>query len=211
MEEHRLKPMKEGYDEKLFSEFYKATEGLRRKLSSEIDYRRFGIEYEDMVSWFTVKFIYVFNKYYGTMPNERLKGFIINALKTYKNRVLRYAYQAKFVDNPLEFVDSYENVDLIDESANKDSEELLEHLYLFMKTHLTEDAFQVFDIQLNPPPFIVERLNKMGIEKLNKIPPVLIADYLNFGTSMSAQKYVLAIRQEIREALKAIKQSGIKV
>ena len=66
MEENRLKPMTQGYDESLFNLIYDKTKHLRRKLASEIDHRRFGVTNEDIKSWFDVKLIYVFKKRLNT-------------------------------------------------------------------------------------------------------------------------------------------------
>ena len=93
METHRLKPMPTGYDEQLFNSLYKATEKLRNKLVYGIDNRRFGVEPAEIKSWFDVKFIYVFTKYYPKYSNpEVLKAHLINALQLFKYRILRKAY-----------------------------------------------------------------------------------------------------------------------
>lgn len=41
MENHRLKPMKENYNESLFNKIYKETTSLRKSLVYSIDHRRF--------------------------------------------------------------------------------------------------------------------------------------------------------------------------
>ena len=92
MEIHRLKPMKEGYSVQLFNDLYKQTSKLRKKLASQIDYRRYGVTPDIIESWFDDKFIYVFNKHFDNKDTDVLKGFIINSLQVFKYRVLRGAY-----------------------------------------------------------------------------------------------------------------------
>ena len=77
MEEHRLTTMKEGYDEKLFNDLYEKVKPLKRKLASTISTSKLGISYDDILSWFDIKFIFVFNKYFENKEPEVLKGFII--------------------------------------------------------------------------------------------------------------------------------------
>jgi hypothetical protein len=200
MEEHRLKPMG-AYDSNLFNELFKATEALRKKLASEVNCKRFGLEYSDMLSWFNIKFIFVFNKYVNEMPKERLKGFIINALRTYKNKILRYSYQNKFLNNPIELIETYELYEnMQDSDYTQKQSDMLEVTYKYMKMQLSNDAFQVFDIELSPPVYILERMKDR--EKLTKIPPQLIAEYLGYGNSAAAVKYISNLRQEIKGAIK---------
>jgi hypothetical protein len=42
-------------------------------------------------------------------------------------------------------------------------------------------------------------------EKLTKIPPSLIAEYLGYGNSAAAEKYIKGLKQEIKEVLKEAK------
>src|SRR5210317_15035 len=92
METHRLKPMREGYSPELFERLFNETKNLRKSLVYQIDCRRYGVTPDIMESWFEDKFIYVFNKYFDQHEPDILKGYIINALKIFKNRVLRKAY-----------------------------------------------------------------------------------------------------------------------
>ena len=207
MEENRLKPMKENYNRELFNQLFKDTEALRRKLASEIDCRRFGVEYSDIISWFNIKFIFVFNRYSGEMPNDRLKGFIINAIKNYKNKILRYSYQNKYLLNPVSFIESYEMFEGITEEygLSETQETFLNLTHKFMKMKLSGDAYQVFDLQLTPPPFIIERMKLMEKSNLNRIPPLLIAEFLGLGTSIAAERYINELRLEIKRATEEAK------
>ena len=62
MEHHRLKPMG-NYPVELFNSLYAQTHGLRRKLASQIDASKFGVDYQEVLSWFDVKFLFIFSKY----------------------------------------------------------------------------------------------------------------------------------------------------
>lgn len=203
MEEHRLKPMKEGYDQKLFNCIYKETAGLRKKLAFEIDARRFSVDYNEVLSWFDVKFIFVFNQYYGTIPDERLKGYIIRALQMFKFRILRVSYNQKSsIYNKTDIVDisQVENIVYEDET----SEELFLKIALdFLKKELSKDAYFLLELLLNPPHYILNRLSENNKIDLNKIPNTLLLEYLDLEeTSIS---YIDNLKKEIRKATRSCK------
>jgi hypothetical protein len=207
MEENRLRPMKDGHDA-LFKELFEKTEALRKKLAYEINANRFGLEYKDILSAFNIKFIYTFNRYVDEMPKDRLKGYIINSLRMYKKKIIMNSYQEKFQNNPIQFIESYNLEDdslLEDPAVTEYRNNLLELTYKFMKLHLSNDAYQVFEIDLNPPPFIIEKMKSLGKENLNKIPPLLVAQYLNLGTSQSAEKYIRELRQQVKGVIEIAK------
>ena len=95
MESHRLKPMVDGYDEKLFNKIYQDTELLRKKLTYQIDARKFGFDQNEIYSWFNVKLIFTFNRYYNESTPEILKAKIINSLQNFKNRIIKLSYSLK--------------------------------------------------------------------------------------------------------------------
>lgn len=198
MEENRLKPMIEGYDQKLFKEYYEKTAALRKKLASEIDHKRFGVDQAEIESWFTVKFIYVFNHYYET-KKETLLGHLIKAMQLFKYRVLRKAYTKEFSQSiiSLDEVD-YQNLDPEDPRENK---ELFKDLALsFMEKHLSENALDLLKIQLQPPPYILTQMQELEIKDLNKIPSSIIAEYYGLGNSNKGIRYIDRLRKEIKEA-----------
>jgi hypothetical protein len=203
MEEHRLQPMKEGYDERIFNQIYKDTNQLRKKLAYDIDARRFGVDYNEVLSWFDVKFIYTFNKYYGEMPNDRLKGYIINSLQTFKYRILRMSYSNKVVLNNTVDISDPKNSDLF-----KMEEESSDDLYLsialsYLKQQLSKDAFFLLELILNPPHYIIHKLNEGECNDLNKIPNSLIAEYLN--QEEITPSYIDNLKKEIRKATRNCK------
>lgn len=195
MEIHRLKPMKEGYDQDLFNRLYKETEGLRNLLTYQIDHRRYGVTQDIIKSWFDDKFIFVFNKYYGEITNDQLKGRIINALRTFKFRMLRKAYSKYNIYNNevrLEGEKNLINIIPIDDGISN-HQLFLELALIYLKKNLCDDSFLVLQVDLNPPPYI---LNKM-VNPKTKIPAKLIAEYLDLEPSRDSTLYINDLRSEV--------------
>jgi len=152
MEHHRLKPMGD-YPKELCEQLYKQTNGLRRKLASQIDARKYGVDYHEVLSWFDVKFLYIFTKYWQTQP-ERLLGYIISGLTTYKRKIMMNSYQAKWANyaNNQDIDEMWDNPikDEDNESAQR-REFYMDKLHEFMQNHLSDDAYLLLNIQLVPP------------------------------------------------------------
>lgn len=201
MEENRLKPMKEGYDPKLFSLMYTKTEGLRKKLASQIDCRRFGVDYQEILSWFDVKFIYAFNKYYDQKEENILLGHLIKSLQLFKCRILRSAYTTKNSQSIVDITElgNYENLISEEDNHNSNRDFFYDLCLEFMKNNLSENAYQLLHVQLSPPPFILKKLEEHGINNVNKIPSSIIADYFELGISNKAVEYVDILRREIKD------------
>ena len=195
MEIHRLLPMKEGYDQQLFNKLYKETEALRNLLTYQIDHRRYGVTQDIIKSWFDDKFIFVFNKYYGEINEGQLKGRIINALKTFKFRMLRKAYSKYNIYNNevrLEGEHNLINIIPIDNEIS-DHELFLELALKYLKKNLCDDAFLVLEIELNPPPYILQKLKSCK----TKIPAKLITEYLDLEPTRDSSLYINDLRSEI--------------
>ena len=203
MEIHRLKPMKD-YDSGTFNKIYKETEDLRTYLTNSIDARRFGVSSDIIKSYFDDKFIFVFNRYYGTMSDERLKGYIINSLKTFKLRMLRFVYQKSNMFN--DSISIGENEYLIniipDNNLSEEFEELLSLAKKFMKKRLSIDAALLFEIELNPPPYICYQMKSAN----TKIPAKLIAEYLDLEESQGSIDYINSLRKEINKTIGQAKE-----
>jgi len=195
MEIHRLLPMKEGYDEQLFNKLYKETEALRNLLTYQIDNRRYGVTQDIIKSWFDDKFIFVFNKYYGDIEEGQLKGRIINALKTFKFRMLRKAYSKyNIYNNEVRLEGEHNLINIIPIDNEISNHELFLELALkYLKKNLCDDAFLVLEIELNPPPFILDKLKSSK----TKIPAKLIAEYLDLEPTRDSSLYVNDLRSEV--------------
>ena len=81
---HRLKPMQENYDKETFDRMYKICKPVIRRLTKQIDNRRFNVTPDIISSYFWDKMLFVFNKYYGTCEEEHLKARILASLSTFK-------------------------------------------------------------------------------------------------------------------------------
>lgn len=208
MELHRLEEMKTGYDETLFNKLYKETKGLRRSLASQIDHRRYGVSPDIILSWFDDKFIFVFNKHADNKDPDVLKGFIINSLKTFKLRILRVAYQkeGEFYNSIVS--NDIEDFDILDTIPDHDPEEIHSIFYdtmmEFMKSHLTDNAYLVLQLKLNPPPYIISRLER----NTSRIPNELIIEFLNieYDDYADADNYIKILNKEINQAIKNAKE-----
>lgn len=193
-ESHRLKHMPQGYDKDLFNQIYKETRDLRHKLAFEIDSRKFGVDYKEVLSWFDVKFIYAFTRYYG---DERLKGYIINALRTFKMRIIKNSYQNKYTIH--NSIDISEVFDLSMEEEDTSQEGLLDQVKSYFKKRLSHEAYMIWDLELNPPPYILTRLPESKNGTLKKCPDDLLLDYLGLSEHPKAQQMLLGWRREIKD------------
>jgi len=208
MEEHRLTEMKPGYDEKLFNELYEKTTPLKRRLAGSISAGKLGVDYDEILSWFDVKFIYVFNKYFETKSPEVLKGFLLNSLSMFRNRILKVAYSEKnsVYRDTLE-LDEVNNLESLTYSEREPHTEFyLNKAMSFITEKISDDSLLVLQIDLDPPLYIKERMERMGKKVTNKIPSYLVADYLSLGKDKEAVNYINELRREYREATQLAKE-----
>ncbi len=205
MEIHRLTTMRSNYDPKLFNQLYQETQSLRISLANQIDHRRFGVSKDIILSWFDDKFIFVFNKHFTDKDPGILKGFLINSLKTFKFRILRKAYteKAEGILSTIELEGEKELINIIPISSEMDESNLfMEMVNKFMIEKLTDDAFLIFELELNPPPFIINRIK----EPNSHIPAKILAEYLDLGLSSKAIRYINELRKEIKLNTKKAKE-----
>lgn len=200
MEIHRLNSMHENHSEELFERIYKQTEGLRNKLSREINPRLFGVTSDIILSWFDDKFIHAYNKYlekYPDKPEGDMKGYIINSLQLFKYRVLRKGYQPN-VNNTidLEEVDYLINV-IPDESEIEEKELFVEMAFSFLQRRLSRDAFELLRVETNPPLFILSKLKNPN----SKIPIKLIVEYFELEFTKEVAEWIKNLRKEIKEGI----------
>lgn len=203
---HRLKEIS-NYDRKEFEKLYKAYTPLVKRLSKNIDHRRYDVTPDVIQSYFWDKFLYVYNKYKGEgYDYNRLRATLISALKTFKNKLLRNAYtkQAEFNQDLTSFEDIYEKgekewEDESDETEYK--EDLSQRFNEYMKDHLTEDEFILFRTELDPPPFFEERMK----ESHGKISILSLIDYFELPRDRKSAQYMSAMRNHIKEVLETAK------
>lgn len=197
MEEQRLRPMVENYNPQLFNTIYQKTEGLRRKLASGIDHRRFGVDNDEILSWFTVKFIFAYNKYVHQYDEDVLLGHMIKAMQFFKIRIIKAAYTVKYSQTIVEFVGN-ENLEVYD-PLNDHREYYYQKMVTFMKANLSDNAYMLLQLQLNPPPYIINRVKEKPKGGIHKIPDQLIAEYFDLGSCRKALKYIDSLEKEIEQ------------
>src|SRR5882757_109497 len=206
LEINRLKPMVDNYDPIKFKRLYAITENLRRKLASGIDHRRFGVTQEDIISWFSDKFIYAYNKYCNEIRDEEiLKGHLIKAMQFIKCRILRAAYQPKFSHPSIEFTP-----DLIDGNFHPYDDETKDHYYnalcKFLQERISDNAYMLFQLQLNPPMYVLHEMKMKGHDNIHKIPEEVICNYFNLGFDVDNIKLLKSLRKEINTNLDLAKE-----
>lgn len=193
---HRLKEMQE-YDHDLFNKLFKNMKPLMRKLAKGVDARRFNVTPDIILSYFHDKFIYVFNKYQGEYEEERLKATILSSLSTFKNRLLRSAYgeQAEYNQSLSKLEDLFDDSkELMDDSEEeKEKEERITALYNYMRKNLHPDAYLIFQIQLDPPPFIRSKMRSTT----GKISIVEILDFLELPRTKTNYDFISDLRKDI--------------
>lgn len=203
MEEHRLTEMPKDYDVEVFTSIYNDTKQLRRKLANNIDPSRYGVEREDILSWFDVKFIFIFTKYYGQVNNNILKGKIIQGLQFYKNRILRYSYTKKNSVNQTcdisEFfnIESHEVVQIVDFEDT-----FIDSIIPQMKSKLDSLAFQLFTIDYNPPLYILYRLEPSQYNR--KIPDYLLCEFMGISLSSTSKQELLNARKRYKKVIASL-------
>lgn len=205
MEIHRLTTMKDNYPVELFNKLYKETKSLRKSLSYQIDHRRYGVTQDVIESWFDDKFIFVFNKHFSDKDPDVLKGFLINSLRTFKMRILRKAYNCKgeFYGSCVTLDGEYDLINIIPDDNSNDNSSVFYNLAMeFMKEKLSDNAYLLFQIQIDPPPYIINRLEKSN----SRIPNKLISEFLNIDVTPEADKYISNLKKEINNAIKSAKE-----
>lgn len=206
LEINRLKPMVANYDPQKFQRIYDQTENLRKKLVSQIDHRRFGVDPEEILSWFTVKFIYAYNKYCEKYNEDILKGHMIRAMQFMKCRILRAAYQNKYSQSIVEYTPNQVKEDYIDPYEDETKDHYFRLLCDFLKERISDNAFMLFQLQLHPPIYVLHEMKLQGIENIHKIPDQIICNYYDLGFDFISVKYLKSLRKEINSALELAKE-----
>lgn len=203
---HRLKVMSEDYDKKLFNKLYKLVQPVIRNLVRGIDVNRLNTSPDILTSQFNDKMLFVFNKYYGTVEEEHLKANILRALSTYKNHLLKYAYSEKATFN--QNLESFE--DLFDDSKEDFSDELEEQekakvemwnlLKNYILDNLSPDAQLVWEVTLNPTPYI--EMNA----KYGRITNTLLVDFFDLPKTRDSVRYIGELKEEIQSVMEKAKK-----
>lgn len=203
---HRLKDFNQSYDVELFNKLYKNMKPLMRRLAKQVDAKRFNVTPDIILSYFSDKFVYVFNKYQAEYDEEHLKAALLSSLTTFKNRLLRNAYTEEATYNQqisnLEdlFDDSKELIDDSDEAILKEKQ--LKILYDYMKEKLDPDTYLLFEIQMDPPEYIKERLKTDN----SRISALLLLDFFELPRTKSNSNWIGEMRRDIEYWLERAKE-----
>ena len=202
MEIHRLTPMKSDYPVDLFNELHKETKQLRKTLSYQIDARRYGVTRDIIESWFDDKFLFVFNKHFQNMEREILKATLINSLRNFKMRILRKAYseEGEFYNTSVTLDGEFDLINTIRDDREFDDDNRSKLLDDYMRKHLSDNAYIIFRIQIDVPPYITSRLANNN----SRITNDLIIEYLdiNKGSYDKSIRYVKNLKKEINKYIK---------
>lgn len=212
MEEHRLKDLPEDYNPQLFNQLYKELIPLKRKLASNFDYSRFkGATYQDLLSFFDIKFIHTYNKYYCVkgLPPNLVRAHLIRALSNYRNRLLKVSYHEENLIKPISS-DDVENFDNLFEDKNlKDNRNIyLGLLYSFMQQRLNNPiAYDLFHIELYTPQALLPFVIMVGRNKI--IPTWVLCEYLDIPEDqvgiIDMNEYFTKCRIKIKRVLEEAK------
>lgn len=194
---HRLRQMPDNYNVQLFNKLYRICKPVIRNLVRQIDCRRFNLTPDIIHSYFVDKMLYVFSKYYGTCSDEHLQAKILLSLSTFKNKLLRAAYseeaEANLEMQKLEdlFDNDKELLDTAEEDRHK--EECLQQIEGYMKQHLSDDAFLVFKVLMDPPEFVkMYPGNGQG-----NITSVSIVKFFELPSNRSSIRFITELRRDI--------------
>lgn len=193
---HRLTGMPEDYDRELFAKLYRVTRKPIKNLVRGIDARRFNVTPDILASYFDDKFLFVFNKYYGTCSPEHLQARILTALSTYKNKLLRAAYgdKAEYNQGLTSLEDLFDNSkELEDDSEEvREKEEHMRMIEEYMRENLSPDAFLIFQLTMDPPEILVPTEDRG-----KRISNITFVDFFELPRTKSSVKFIADLRKDI--------------
>ena len=197
------------YDQKTFNTLYKVCSPLIRRLTKNIDARRLNISPDIVESFFWDKFLYIFNKYQAEQSYEHLKASLITGLKKYSYRLMRECYSKQS-----EFNQTLVSLDLLYDSSKEDEEgsisflededthnAMLDQLTMFLQERLTEDEFLIYELILDPPPFLQVRIE----ESRGKLSILHLIDYFEFPRNRRVYNYLNQMRNKVINTLEEAK------
>lgn len=193
---HRLTGMPEDYNRELFAKLYRVTRKPIKNLVRGIDARRFNVTPDILASYFDDKFLFVFNKYYGTCSPEHLQARILTALSTYKNKLLRAAYgdKAEYNQGLTSLEDLFDNSkELEDDSEEvREKEEHMRMIEEYMRENLSPDAFLIFQLTMDPPEILVPTEDRG-----KRISNITFVDFFELPRTKSSVKFIADLRKDI--------------
>lgn len=213
MEAHRLKEMPSDYDQIMFDELFKMTEGLRVKIAGEINGNPMGYDRDDILAELNVKFIHAFCRYYDEYFDDAdmLLAHIINSLRNYKNKLIRRVYYSQPAEMnkaviDIDGIDEPENI-FVDVTEDPTDKLMIKAAMEYMYENLNHEAMLVFEIDTYPPEYIIEKLyaTKHKNPNLNNIPAKYVAEYLGWDSD-NGTSYVLKLRRQYKLVMEMAKE-----
>ena len=193
---HRLTGMPEDYDRDMFARLYRVTRKPIRNLVRGIDARRFNVTPDILASYFDDKFLFVFNKYYGTCSEEHLQARILTALSTYKNKLLRAAYgeKAEYNQGLTSMEELFDNNKELEDDSDevREKEEHMRMIEEYMRENLSPDAFLIFQLTMDPPEILVPTEDRG-----KRIPNITFVDFFELPRTKSSVKFIADLRKDI--------------
>lgn len=193
---HRLTGMPEDYDRELFAKLYRVTRKPIKNLVRGIDARRFNVTPDILASYFDDKFLFVFNKYYGTCSPEHLQARILTALSTYKNKLLRAAYgdKAEYNQGLTSLEDLFDNSKELEDNSEevREKEEHMRMIEEYMRENLSPDAFLIFQLTMDPPEILVPTEDRG-----KRISNITFVDFFELPRTKSSVKFIADLRKDI--------------
>lgn len=170
-----------------------------RRLVKQIDARRYNVTEDVIFSYFEDKFLFVYNKYQDLYDEERLKATILSALSVFKNKLLRagYSQQADFNQELSSFEDVSESgKEWVDDTEEVEARrDIHERFHKYMMEHLTPDEYLVFVTQLDPPPYIKERMTQ------GRVTVEHLIDFFGLPRNKRSVNLITSYRHHIKEVL----------
>ena len=199
----RLKDLGD-YDIIEFNKLYKVCTPLIKRLTANIDNRRQNVSKDIVKSYFWDKFLYIYGKYHNQYEYEQLKASLLVGLKKYSYKLMRegYSMKAGFNQSLVSFEDLFDDSkeDIMDEP--NDSDYQLNLLNDFMRSRLTPDEYIIYQIILDPPPFIKVRMEE---ESKGKLSILQIIDFFEFERTRRVYRYLNDMKTKVLLTLKEAK------
>jgi len=159
---------------------------LIKSLASKVSYKKLGMTYDDVLSFYEEKLLKLFLKYYKGKERNDFKYLVIKSLKNLSTKFWVKETVIRIEDSELEFIIPY-----YDEPSSK---EVILNLFIeFAKTRLSKTEFTIFNICTWPPLYILNRLN----DSSKRIPSKLILEYFD----KPINKYNIRILNELRRSV----------
>ena len=195
---HRVKDCS-ALDRDRFETFFQKMKPLIRRLTMQVNPKKFGYPPDVIQSYFMDKFMFVFQKYQDCSDNK-LNAMLISSLTMYKNKLVRINYNSdsNFNESMVSLDTLYSCGEEDDIEDRKESHYMRDILWGYMKKHLSEDEFLIFQTELDPPDWF---LSQGG-----RITNMSLIEFFNLPRDRKAYKIVSAMRHHIEEVLEEAKR-----